>query len=126
MTDLSTDPRKHYSDVLVGAWCSHNLNERFREAMRKARTELPGGSFAAVLRKAWSLDPELRGLFGAAVSSGLKRMWADVDARAEQSERIKQTYTQDLRKQRSEELRKNWADANFRERMLRASCGEKL
>jgi hypothetical protein len=40
--------------------------------------------------------------------------------RAEQSERIKQTYTQDLRKQRSEELKKNWADAGFREKMMRA------
>jgi hypothetical protein len=48
-------------------------------------------------------------------------MWADVDARAEQSRAIKQSYTQNLRKQRSEALKRNWADAGFREKMLRSS-----
>jgi hypothetical protein len=42
-------------------------------------------------------------------------------ARAQQSERIKQTYERgNLRKQRSERLKKNWADADFREKMMRA------
>jgi hypothetical protein len=49
-------------------------------------------------------------------------MWANADVRAEQSERIKQTYTQDLRKQRSEALKRNWADAGFREKMLPSSA----
>jgi hypothetical protein len=111
-----------YSDVLAGAWCSHNLNERFREAMRKARVELgPGGNFAAVLKRAWALDPDLRGQFGDAVSSGLRKMWASTATRAAQSDRIKQTYTPALRRLRSEALRKNWADAGFREKMMRSS-----
>jgi hypothetical protein len=36
MTDLFAIPQKH-SDVLAGAWCSHNrqLAERFSQAMKK-------------------------------------------------------------------------------------------
>jgi hypothetical protein len=49
-------------------------------------------------------------------------MWSDAAARAEQGKRIRQTYTQDLRKQRSEKLKENWANAAFRERMLRSSA----
>jgi hypothetical protein len=86
-----------------------------------ARAELgQGGNFTAILKKAWASDPDLRGQFGDAVSAGLRKMWANAAVRAEQSERIKQTYTQNLRKQRSEELKKNWADADFREKMMRA------
>jgi hypothetical protein len=113
-----------HSAVVGDAWRADDrrLAERFRQAMVRARSEVgQGGSFAAVLRKAWASDPDLRGLFGAAVSSGLRKMWADVDARAEQSRAIKQSYTQDLRKQRSEALKENWANAAFRERMLRSS-----
>jgi hypothetical protein len=120
-TDLAI-PQKH-SDVLADAWCSHNrqLAERFSQAMKNARAELgQGGNFTAILKKAWASDPDLRGQFGDAVSAGLRKMWANAAVRAEQSERIKQTYTQNLRKQRSEELRKNWADADFREKMMRA------
>ena len=107
------------SNVLSAAWGPHR--QRFSEAMRQARSEIgPGGSFAAVSRKAWASDPDLRGQFGDAVSAGLRKMWANAAVRAEQSERIKQTYTQNLRKQRSEELKKNWADADFREKMMRA------
>jgi hypothetical protein len=122
MTDLIAIPQKH-SDVLAGAWCSHNrqLAERFSQAMKKARTELgQDGSFAAISKRAWASDPDLRGQFGDAVSAGLRKMWSDAAVRAEQSERIKQTYTQDLRKQRSEKLRENWADAGFRAKMMRA------
>jgi hypothetical protein len=111
------------SDVIAGAWCSHNrqLAERFSQAMKKARSELgQGGSFAAISKRAWASDPDLRGEFGAAVSQGLRRMWSNSVARAEQSSRIRQSYTQDLRKQRSEKLKKNWADADFREKMIRA------
>ena len=124
MTDLIAIPQKH-SDMLAAAWRAQDrrLAERFRQAMRQARSELgPGGNFGAVLKRAWSLDPELRGLFGDAVSAGLRRMWSSDVLRAEQSERIKQTYTQDLRKQRSEALRKNWSSAGFREKMLRSSA----
>src|SRR3984893_5485276 len=105
MTDLI--PQKH-SDVLSSAWGSRNrqLAERFSQAMKKARTELgQGGSFAAISKKAWASDPGLRGQFGVAISAGLRKMWANAAVRAEQSERIKQTYTQNLRKQRSEKLR---------------------
>jgi hypothetical protein len=122
MTDLIAIPQKH-SDVLADAWCSHNrqLAERFSQAMKRARAELgQGGSFAAVSKKAWASDPGLRGQFGVAISAGLRRMWANAAVRAEQSERIKQTYTQNLRKQRSEKLRENWADADFREKMMRS------
>jgi hypothetical protein len=113
-------PQKH-SDMLVAAWHSQQLAERFRQAMRRARSELgPGGKFGAVLKRAWALDPDLRERFGDAISMGLRGMWASDVLRAEQSERIKQTYTQDLRKQRSETLKANWADADFREKMLRA------
>jgi hypothetical protein len=103
----------------------HNrqLAERFSRAVRKARAELgQGGNFTAILKKAWASDPDLRGQFGDAVSAGLRKMWSDAAVRVEQSERIKQTYTQNLRKQRSEALKRNWADANFRERMLRSSA----
>jgi hypothetical protein len=122
MTDLIAIPQKH-SDVLADAWCSHDrqLAQRFSQAMKKARAELgQGGNFAAISKRAWASDPDLRGQFGAAVSRGLRAMWSDAAVRAEQSERIKQTYTQNLRKQRSEELKKNWADADFREKMMRA------
>jgi hypothetical protein len=118
-------PQKH-SDMLADAWRAHDrrLAERFGRAVRKARVELgqQGGNFAAVLRRAWASDPQLRGQFGDAVSAGLRRMWANAAVRAEQSERIKQTYTQDLRKQRSEALKRNWADAGFREKMMRSSA----
>jgi hypothetical protein len=123
MTNIAI-PQKH-SDMLAAAWRAHNgrLAERFRRAMQKARSELgPGGKFGAILKRAWSLDPELRRLFGAAVSSGLRKMWADVDARAEQSERIRRTYSQELRRLRSETLKRNWADAGFREMMSRSSA----
>ena len=122
MTDLTAIPRKH-SALIADAWRSHNrqLAERFSQAMKKARAELgQGGNFAAISKKAWASDPDLRGQFGDAVSAGLRKMWANAAVRAEQSERIKQTYTQNLRKQRSEELKKNWADADFREKMMRA------
>src|ERR1700730_6180067 len=111
------------SDVISGAWRSHDrqLARRFSEAMRKARAELGrGGNFAAVSKKAWAIDPELRERFGAAVSQGLRKMWSNADVRAEQSERIKQSYTKNLRRRRSEKLREMWADTNFREKMLRA------
>ena len=122
MPDLIAIPQKH-SDVLADAWCSHNrqLAERFSRAMKRARAELgQGGSFAAISKRAWASDPDLRGQFGDAVSAGLRKMWANAAVRDEQSERIKQTYTQNLRKQQSEELKKNWADAGFREKMMRA------
>jgi hypothetical protein len=121
MTNIAI-PRKH-SDVIADAWCSHNrqLAERFSRAVKKARVELgQGGNFTAVLKRAWALDPDLRGQFGEAVSAGLRKMWASAAVRAEQSERIKQAYTQDLRRQRSEALKRNWADADFREKMMRA------
>ena len=79
-------PQKH-SDVIADAWRADDrqLAERFRQAMRRARSELgPGGNFAAVLKRAWALDPDLRELFGDAVSSGLRKMWSDADVRAEQ------------------------------------------
>jgi hypothetical protein len=117
-------PQKH-SDMLADAWCSHNrqLAERFSRAMRKARSELgQGGNFTAVLKRAWALDQDLSGQFGDAVSAGLRKMWTSAAVRAEQSERIRKTYTQNLRKQRSEALKKNWADAGFREKMLRSSA----
>jgi hypothetical protein len=122
MTDLIAIPQKH-SDVLAGAWRSHNrqLAERFSRAMKVARAELgQGGDFAAISKKAWASDPDLRGQFGAAISSGLRQMWADAAVRAEQSVRIKRAYTEDLRRQRSKSLKKNWADADFREKMMRA------
>jgi hypothetical protein len=129
MTDIISIPQKH-SHVLVGAWCSHDrqLAERFSRAMRKARVELgPVSSFAAVSRKAWATDPDLRGLFGDAVSKGLRQMWANTAMRAEQSARIRKTYTQNLRRQRGEALRKNWANADFREKMKRArACAAEL
>jgi hypothetical protein len=123
MTDLAI-PQKH-SDMLADAWCSHNrqLAERFGRAMRKARSELgQGGNFTAILKRAWALDPDLRELFGSAVSAGLRRMWSDAAVRAEQGARIRKTYTESLRKQRSEALKRNWADAGFREKMIRASA----
>jgi hypothetical protein len=122
MTDLTAIPRKH-SALIADAWRSHNrqLAERFSRAVRKARVELgQGGNFTAILKKAWASDPDLRGQFGDAVSAGLRKMWANAVVRAEQSERIKQTYTRDLRKRRSEVLKRNWADADFREKMKRA------
>jgi hypothetical protein len=124
MTDLIAIPQKH-SDVIAGAWRAHDrqLAARFSQAVRKARVELgQDGNFAAVLKRAWSLDPELRGLFGDAVSAGLRKMWSDAAVRAEQGARIKQAYTESLRKQRSEALKKNWADAGFRARMMRSSA----
>jgi hypothetical protein len=124
MTDLTAIPRKH-SALIADAWRSHNrqLAERFSRAVRKARVELgQGGNFTAILKKAWASDPDLRGQFGDAVSAGLRKMWSDAAVRAEQSERTKQTYTQDLRKRRSEALRKNWSSADFREKMLRSSA----
>jgi hypothetical protein len=122
MADLIAIPQKH-SDVLVDAWCSHDrqLAERFSQAMKKARAELgQGGNFTAILKQAWASDPDLRGEFAGAVSAGLRKMWANAAVRAEQSERIKRAYTPSLRKQRSEKLRANWADADFREKMMRA------
>jgi hypothetical protein len=108
------------SGVLVAAWHLHN-RQRFSEAMRKARAELgQGGDFAAVSRRAWASDPGLREEFGSAVSAGLRRMWSDAAVRAEQSERIRRTYTEDLRRQRSERLKEMWGDAGFREKMMRA------
>jgi hypothetical protein len=110
--------------VLVDAWRSHDrqLAERFGQAMKRARVELgQGGSFAAISKRAWAIDPGLRGQFGDAVGIGLRKMWANAAVRAEQSARIKQTYKRgNLRKQRSEALRKNWADAGFRAKMKRA------
>jgi hypothetical protein len=109
------------SDVLAGVWRSHNrqLAERFSQAMRKARAELGrGGDFAAISKKAWAIDPDLRGQFGDAISSGLRRMWASADARSAQGTRIRQSYTPDLRRRRSERLRENWADAGFRAKMM--------
>ena len=126
MADLIVIPQKH-SDVLVDAWCSHNrqLAERFSRAMKKARAELgQGGNFATISKRAWASDPDLRGQFGDAVSAGLRKMWANAAVRAEQSERIKQAYTQNLRKQRSEELKKNWAEPTFRAKMQRAREGK--
>jgi hypothetical protein len=121
MTDLIV-PQKH-SDVLVGAWSSQNrqLAGRFSQAMKRARAELgQGGSFAAISKRAWASDPDLRGQFGDAVSAGLRQMWSNAAVRAQQSERIKQTYERgDLRKRRSERLKKNWASADFRQKMLR-------
>jgi hypothetical protein len=122
MTDLIAIPQKH-SDVLADAWCSDNrqLAARFSQAMKKACAELgQGGNFTAILKRAWASDPDLRGQFGDAVSAGLRRMWSDAAVRAEQSERIKQSYTKNLRRRRSEKLREMWADTNFREKMLRA------
>jgi hypothetical protein len=124
MSDFIAIPRKH-SDVIAAAWCAHDrqLAERFSRAVRKARAELgQGGNFASIVRRAWALDPELRNEFGQAVASGLKKMWASDVLRAEQSERIKQSYTLALRRLRSEALTRNWADAGFRERMLRSSA----
>jgi hypothetical protein len=121
---VSTVPQKH-SDMLAAAWRAHDrqLAERFRRAMSRARSELgPGGKFGAVLKRAWAIDPELRELFGDAISMGLRKMWADVDARAEQSRAIKQSYMQSLRRRRSEALKRNWANANFREKMMRSSA----
>jgi hypothetical protein len=107
------------SNVLSAAWGTHN-RQRFSQAMRKARSDIgQGGNFAAISKRAWASDPGLRGQFGVAISAGLRRMWANAAMRAAQSERIKQSYTQDLRKQRSEELKRNWADADFREKMMR-------
>jgi hypothetical protein len=119
---VSTVSRKH-SDVIADAWCSHNrqLAERFRQAMRRARSELGQGvTFTAVLKRAWASDPGLREQFGDAVSAGLRAMWASDVLRAEQSARIRQSYTPNLRKRRSEALTRNWADAGFREKMMRA------
>jgi hypothetical protein len=127
LSDLIAIPQKH-SDLIADAWCSDDrqLAARFSRAMKKARAELGhGGSFTAILKAAWASDPDLRGQFGDAVSAGLRKLWSCAEARAEQSARIKQTYTQDLRKQRSEELKKNWADAGFRERMMRARARER-
>jgi hypothetical protein len=120
MTDLIAIRQKH-SDVVGDAWRAHDrqLAERFSRAMKKARA---GGNFTAILKKAWASDPDLRGQFGDAVSAGLRKMWTSAAVRAEQSERIKQTYTQNLRKQRSEALKKNRADAGFREKMMRSSA----
>ena len=121
MTDLIAIPQKH-SDALVDAWSSHNrqLAERWSQAMKKACAE-KRDHFSAALKEAWASDPELRAQFGHAVSAGLRVMWADAAVRAQQSERIKQTYERgDLRKQRSEVLKKNWANADFREKMMRA------
>jgi len=112
-----------HSDVIAAAWRSHDrqLAERFGQAMRKARAELgQGGNFAAVSRRAWASDPDLREEFGVAVSQGLRKMWANAAARTEQSERIRQSYTRDLRRLRSERLKANWVDADFRARMMRA------
>jgi hypothetical protein len=112
------------ADVISAAWGPHR--QRFSEAMRQARSEIgPGGSFAAVSRRAWAIDPNLREQFGDAVGRGLRQMWSDAVKRAEQSERIRKTYTQSLRRRRSEKLKENWANANFRERMLLARrCGQ--
>jgi hypothetical protein len=120
MTDLIAIPQKH-SDVLAGAWCSHDrqLAERWSQAMKKACAE-KRDHFSAALKEAWASDPELRAQFGHAVSMGLRRLWANAAVRAQQSERIKQTYERgDLRKRRSERLKKNWASADFRQKMLR-------
>jgi hypothetical protein len=110
-------------DALADAWRSHDrqLAERFSRAMTKARGELQGGSFTTILRRAWASDPSLRNQFGAAVSKGLKRMWSDAATRAAQSERIRRTYTANLRALRSERLKANWADAGFREKMMLAN-----
>jgi hypothetical protein len=124
MSDFIAIPQKH-SDVIAAAWSAHDrqLAERFSRAVRKARAELgQGGNFTAILKKAWASDPDLRGQFGDAVSAGLRKMWSDAAVRAEQSERIRRTYSQELRKQRSEALRKNWSSSNFREKMLRSSA----
>ena len=124
MTNIAI-PRKH-SDVIADAWRADDrrLAERFRQAMRRARSELgQGGNFAAVLKRAWALDPDLRERFGdCRKHRAYGRCGPMLLLRAEQSERIKQTYTQDLRKQRSEALKRNWADAGFREKMIRASA----
>jgi hypothetical protein len=122
MTDLlDAIPQKH-SALIADAWQRDNrqIAARFGQAVRRARSELPGGSFASIVRRAWALDPELRGLFGAAVSAGLRKMWASDVLRAEQSARIRKAYTRKLRKLRSERLRANWADADFRAKMMRA------
>jgi hypothetical protein len=107
--------------VLAAAWGAHNrqLAARFGRAMTKARAELGrGGNFTSIVRRAWALDPGLRDQFGDAVSAGLRAMWANPVARAAQSERIRRTYTPNLRKQRSVSLKENWADAAFREKMM--------
>jgi hypothetical protein len=121
---VSTVSRKH-SDVITSAWRAHDrqLAERFSRAVKQARAELgQGGNFASILKRAWALDPDLRERFGDAVSAGLRKLWSSAAVRAEQSERIRQTYTQDLRKRRSEALKRNWANANSREKMLRSSA----
>ena len=108
------------SGVLVAAWGTHN-RQRFSQAMRKARSDIgQGGNFPAIVRRAWASDPGLRDRFGDAVSAGLKRMWSNPVVRVEQSRRIKQSYTPQLRRQRSERLKTNWANAAFREKMKRA------
>jgi hypothetical protein len=111
------------SDVLTDVWRSDNRQfaERFGRAMKQARVELgQGGSFAQVSKRAWAIDPTMREQFGSAVSQGLRRLWSDAAVRAEQGKRIRRAYTPNLRKRRSEALRQNWANAGFREKMLRA------
>jgi hypothetical protein len=118
---MTVVPQKH-SHVLADAWSSHDrqLAERWSQAMKKACAE-KRDHFSAALKEAWASDPELRAQFGQAVSTGLRLMWANAAVRAQQSERIKQTYERgDLRRRRSERLRQNWANADFRKRMLRA------
>jgi hypothetical protein len=97
-------------EAVKAAWCSHDLAQRFSAAMSKARSELQGGSFTAIVRRAWASDPNLRGEFGAAISAGLRRMWSSDVRRAEQSLRTRKSYTLALRKRRSEALKKRWAD----------------
>jgi hypothetical protein len=102
MTDL-----QRHADVLSAVWRSQNrqLAERFGRSLKKARAELGGGNYSAIVRRAWAVDPNLRGEFGAAISSGLRAMWSNPDTRAAQSERIRQSYTPKLRKLRSEALK---------------------
>jgi hypothetical protein len=109
-----------YCDVLSAAWAADDpsLADRFGSYLKKACAELGRDDWTATMSAAWAEDSDLRAAFGKAVSRGLRKMWADPSARAQQSDRIKQTYANGiLRKKRSAERKENWANADYREKM---------
>src|SRR5262245_31865816 len=107
---MSLDLDAEYSAVMVEAWkASPELAAVFQEAVKQACAGQPWSREAMLA--AWeSIPVEAREQFCAAISERMKRLWSDPEARAEQSERIKRTYNDNLRESRRASMKRRWAD----------------
>ena len=109
--DISAAMRKAWESdpelrVQYGKAMSEGLRKMWADPERHAQM---GEALSERSRKMWAeADPEVRKQWGEAVSAGVRKIWAGPAARA-------------LRKGRSEALKRHWADAGFREKMLAAA-----